>query len=434
MTGRAQPTGLPEGIHPIWNATLQTLGRGSGVERSRQVTEHMHPIRVTSATLTLATTTQWLQIWRSDGTLRALQRALAETSDQPRLLAIIPIIEDLRPASGLNAFLVSPCNQDACERLARLVPERGRSQTAIVLHGPSSSGKTHLLFALRCGFAAVSGEAHVRHLSAEEFSLQLVAAIRSHELVRFQQQLMEPEVLLIDDIDLLADRRASQHELTRALHARKARGALVVLSAQRAPTELAGLEPELHDTLLEAEAIQLHPPEWETSVAIVMDRIARWQVDAHPGVPSLIVSALGEELHGLDATLTRLMTHPLTTGRLHDLAAVTRVLGRGAPVCLPVQPEAVLTLVSRHFNLRLLDIRSRARSPRITAPRQIAMYLVRQYCHLSYPEIGRCFRRHHTTALHACRRIERERDENSNLDATLSLLEKELGKLGENAG
>ncbi len=92
----------------------------------------------------------------------------------------------------------------------------------------------------------------------------------------------------------------------------------------------------------------------------------------------------------------------------------------------PIPPEVVISLIARHFNLRIRDLRSATRSPRITTPRQIAMYLLRRHCSLSYPEIGQRFDRHHTTALHSVRQIARRLDDNGSLRSSVRLLEKEL--------
>ena len=119
---------------------------------------------------------------------------------------------------------------------------------------------------------------------------------------------------------------------------------------------------------------------------------------------------------------------------MRDQELVRRVLEGGRPVGGSARPQTVIRLVSEHFRVRPNELRSRARSPRVATPRQIAMYLLRHHCGLSFPEIGERFRRHHTTAMHACRKIEAQRNEDSGLRASVALLEKELLRLSESAG
>ena len=145
----------------------------------------------------------------------------------------------------------------------------------------------------------------------------------------------------------------------------------------------------------------------------------------------LIANLLGENLSKLDVELTRLLSHPRTQEGLLDPDLVRRLLAEDSRGAAPLSPDLVIDFVTRHFNLRVADLRSPSRSPRLTTPRQIGMYLLRRHCGLSYPEIGQCFDRHHTTAMHACRRIEERREKQSSLRATVGLLEKELMRLSD---
>ena len=165
-----------------------------------------------------------------------------------------------------------------------------------------------------------------------------------------------------------------------------------------------------------------------------MDHISRWRMHANPEVAALLVSELGTHFERLDTVLTRLVTHPSCAQGLPEVEAVRRALDLGVPKLSRLPADTVIGLVARHFNLRPSDLRSATRSPRVATPRQIAIYLVRRYCRLSYPDIAQRFRRHHTTAIHSCRQIQRQREQNAGVRAALTLLEKELHKLGESSG
>jgi chromosomal replication initiator protein len=274
----------------------------------------------------------------------------------------------------------------------------------------------------------------VLQLTAEDLSSNLISAIRANQLGDFRQRLHNCTALLIDDIHRLAGRKASQEEFITTLEPLEDAGALVLVTSRSSPDQQQGLEQSMRTRLNAGTPLELRLPEWETRVAIVLERISQWEVEAHPDVAELIVSKLGDDMSRLDALITRLLTHPLCAGQLNEVPVVRRILSHGVRLTTQLAPEAVLGVVTRHFNLRLSDLRAPSRSPRVTAPRQIAMYLVRRHCGLSYPEIAHRFKRHHTTALHACRRMEQQRDENASLHATLSLLEKELRHVAESGG
>jgi chromosomal replication initiator protein len=194
------------------------------------------------------------------------------------------------------------------------------------------------------------------------------------------------------------------------------------------------LEKPLRACLQTGVSMRLHPPEWETRVAIVLDRIARWEVEARPDVASEIVSNLGEDLRHLDGLLTGLMTQPLCQEGLTDAPLIRRILAQGPGRSARLSPEAVLSVITRHFNVRLTDLRSATRTPRVIAPRHIAMYMLKRHCGLSFPEVGQRLHRHHTTAIHAFRKIERQRLKEAGLHATLSLLEKDLFRRMDSGG
>jgi chromosomal replication initiator protein len=193
------------------------------------------------------------------------------------------------------------------------------------------------------------------------------------------------------------------------------------------------MEP-LRERIRSGTALELIAPEWETRVAIILDRIRRWQVQAEPEVATFLAGKLRADLQRIDSVLTRLLTHPSCRSGLSDLEVVRHLLDEASRHPLRVAPEEVISTVARHFNLRQRDLRSSTRSRRVAGPRQIAMYLLRQHCGLSYPEIGRRFERHHTTALHSVRLTRQRLNESAALRSAVALLEKELLRRSEESG
>ena len=436
MSKTSKPQGSPAGEYPLWNSVLRELESILSAERTSAIAHHARVLAITPEMLTLGVFLEPLEQWLRDGRLAALDACVANLTKDVCELAVLPLLEHGSVAASLTleSFIVSPSNEEAAERAAALVQNPGPHAYPIFLYGPRGSGKTHLLSGIADGIRAQPSARPVLQLSAEEFSLNLVTAIRAGELDDFRARLQNCAALLVDDIERLEGRPDSQKELTQILDTLLKTHHQVAVTAQLPLSQLPELEPALRARLAAGTSLRLRPPEWETRVAIVLDRIARWGVEAPAEVAAEIVACLGEDLHRLDALLTRLMIQPPGRLPLLDPHLVRRVLAAGPRRAAPISPDAILTTVSRHFGLRLSDLRSATRTPRVTVPRQMAMYLLRRHCALSFPEIGQRLRRHHTTAIHAFRKIEGEREVNANLNATLGLLEKELLQRSEAGG
>jgi chromosomal replication initiator protein len=205
----------------------------------------------------------------------------------------------------------------------------------------------------------------------------------------------------------------------------------VLLASSRPGPHLRQIVPALAARLGAGEAFELTAPGWETRVAIVLDRVRAWDARATPDVAAQLATSLRSDLERLDAVLTRLMAESGAATGLEDPALVQQILEGGSATHRPPSPEQVIELVARHFGVRLRELRSSSRAARTSTPRQIAIYLLRRHCGLSYPEVGRHFQRHHTTALHSDRLVQRQLESDPGLRATLVLLEKELRSAAE---
>jgi chromosomal replication initiator protein len=208
----------------------------------------------------------------------------------------------------------------------------------------------------------------------------------------------------------------------------------IALSSSKPIERLSGIVGPLREQLARFAEIELRAPEWETRIAIVLSHAHGWRAEPTAAVAAFLATRLRTNLGKLDAVLTRLMTRSSSANALTDLEVVKHLLAASSEKPLSTSPNDVLTAVSRHFNLRIRELRSSSRSARVTTPRQVAMYLMRRVCGLSYPEIGRRFARHHTTALHSDRVIEQQLTENASLRAAVVLVEKELLRLAEGGG
>ncbi len=389
-------------------------------------------LELSTDTLRIGLDSARVRTWIEDSSLSALGTALHDTTAGAVELALIPLEAATTPGRdsthSFASFITSPSNHPALALATEFARQRGTATTLFV-HGPQGSGKSHLLRAIAAELDRADPDAEIICCGAEELSLELIGAIWNNDLEQFRSRLGKASALLVDDVDALAGREATQDELAHSL--KVLAGIPVVLSASRRAEWVQNLIAPLHEQLQAATSLELAAPEWETRVAIVLDHIRRWQVSAAPEVASYLAGELRSDLRRIDAVLTRLLTHPSCKTGLSDLEVVRHLLEDSSAHRIKVTPESVISTVAHHFNLRQRDLRSSSRSRRIASPRQIAMYLIREHCALSYPEIGRRFGRHHTTALHSVRMVKRRLDDSGALRAAVTLLEKELLRRSE---
>ncbi len=437
LVARSRPPELTAAQHPFWVAVVEGLPRRLARTRVDEFVGDLRFVSVEETIVRLGLAQSRASDWMRSGDLAQLDALIGELSDGSLELTIVPLREDesLRgdPTLSFERFVVGPANQAACDAALSVASTRVPQPGPLVFVGPHSSGKTHLLSAIAKRLAARDERVRVHATAAGALASDLVVAIRERELEAFRLRYRNFDALLVDDLQLLADRGATQEELADVIGALQSDGKLVVLTSTVAPRELLLLSDHLRTSLLDARCVPLRPPDWETRVALVLQRIAGWGVPADERQATLIVGELGEDLARLDSVLTRLLIHSPSTANLSDGASIRDAL-EARPRLRGIAAEAVMALVIHHFALRAKELRSASRSPRVTIPRQIVMYLLRRHCALSYPEIGRRLGRHHTTALHSVRQVTRLLERNGSLRATVRLLEKELKRAQDDGG
>ncbi len=412
---------------PSWASVLDSLESRIAPRELRALVEQSRFLGADGARLPAAVRADVVERWRRKGWLQLLCDAVARAASGragPRELAVTPVTDqELRlraPHRSLEDVVVSAANQAAHDHLFDH-PSSGVS----LLVGSSGSGKTHLLLAL-CEADPDSGRSlQTLFLSAEQLTLGLLHAVQRHGLAFIRKHLRDPDLLIVDGLERLDGRTGSQRELADAVADLDAHGRRVVLASRRPPAEFERLGRPFRRVLERARRLDLRPPSRPVRAEILRRRIARWDVPTEADALSWLTTELGDDLAALDALLTRVLAHPTSADGLVDPERHRREL-RSAAIRPPIAPATILGRVCRHFNLKPADLHGPGRSPRVTLPRQIAMYLLRHQGRLSYPEIGQRLRRHHTTALYACRRIKIRRGEDSRVAAALDLLEKDL--------
>jgi chromosomal replication initiator protein len=308
----------------------------------------------------------------------------------------------------LSDFLVGPCNRVAYAAALSVVEEPGEGVNPLVLHGPVGTGKTHLLEGIFAGLRRTRPDWHVLYVTTEDFTNRFVNAMRLNRLGGFRKHFRECDVLLVDDLQFLATKRATAEEFLHTFDALLADGRQMVLTTDCHPRLADDFTAELTDRLLGGAVWGLTPPDAETRLHILR---AKAQKEGGPAVPEDVLRYLAGQLRGnvreLEGALHGVRHFSRVTGRPIDLALVREALAdllRHAVRVVRVEDvDRVVCLVLR---LEAGSLQSRARAWAISHPRMVAMFLARKHTASAYSEIGGHFGgRNHSTVVAAEKKV-----------------------------
>jgi chromosomal replication initiator protein len=317
----------------------------------------------------------------------------------------------LDPRFTFDTFVVGKPNEFA-HACARRVAEKPNSPgfNPLFLYGGVGLGKTHLMhaiaWAIREPQAGGPGRS-VAYMSAEKFMYRFIAALRSQSTMEFKESLRSVDVLMIDDLQFLIGKDNTQEEFFHTFNALVDQGKQIVVSSDKPPSDLAGLEDRLRTRLGCGMVADIHATTYELRISILESKAATAGVDVPVRVLEFLAHKITSNVRELEGALNRLIAHANLFGRpvtlescqevLHD---ILRAHDRRVTI------EEIQKRVAEHYNIRLTDMSSARRARNVARPRQVAMYLSKQLTSRSLPEIGRRFgNRDHTTVMHAVSRV-----------------------------
>ena len=332
-----------------------------------------------------------------------------------------------------DSFVVGKPNELA-HAAARRVAEGGEvTFNPLFLYGGVGLGKTHLMHAIAWELRKRSPELRVVYLSAEQFMYRFVQALRDKDMIAFKQLFRSVDVLMIDDVQFIARKDATQEEFFHTFNALVDQNRQIIVSSDRAPTEIDGIEDRIVSRLQSGLVVDLHPTNYELRLGILQQKVEQFSTQfpnlvIEDGVLEFLAHRISTNVRVLEGALMRLFAFGSLVGRkitmelTQDcLADVLRASDRKITV------EEIQRKVSDHFNIRLSDLIGPKRVRTFARPRQIAMYLSKQLTSRSLPEIGRRFGgRDHTTVMHGVRKIEELMQQDSQIADDLELLRRSL--------
>ncbi|EGI55652.1 chromosomal replication initiator protein DnaA [Sphingomonas sp. S17] len=335
----------------------------------------------------------------------------------------------LDPRLTFDRFVVDSSNRVAFNAALSLAEPGLPRFSPLFLHGGTGQGKTHLMHAIAHAFLESHPEAVVLCMSAERFMFDFVAAMRARDTHSFKTRLRSADLLLIDDLQFIAGKDSTQEEFFHTVNELVSAGKRLVISADRSPQSLDGMEPRIIGRLGAGLVADIKAPDLTLRRTILNRKVSDLPDIVVPNdVLDLLASRIRGNIRELEGALNRVVAYAQLTGEKIDLEFAVATLGevlRGAQRRITI--DEIQKLVSRHFELKPLDLVSARRARAIARPRQIAMYLAKRLTTRSLPEIGRKFGgRDHSTVIYAVRKIEELRDTDRDIDNAVRVLMKEL--------
>lgn len=330
-------------------------------------------------------------------------------------------------------FIVGKSNELAHAAARRVSEATDVTFNPLFLYGGVGLGKTHLMHAIAWDIRRRHPERKVLYLSAEKFMYQFVRALRFKDTMAFKQQFRTVDVLMVDDVQFISGKDSTQEEFFHTFNALVDHNHQVIISADRSPSDLDGIEERIRSRLGWGLVADIHPTDYELRLGILQakaDSMARraGPVDIPPGVLELLAGRITNNVRELEGALTRVVAYASLVGRpiSVDMAQeVLRDLLRSNEPKITI--EEIQRRVAQYYNIRLADMLSPRRARTVARPRQIAMYLSKQLTTRSLPEIGRKFGgRDHTTVIHAVRRIDELCRADSGMEEDVDLLRRML--------
>ncbi|MGG7565868.1 chromosomal replication initiator protein DnaA [Rhodovulum sp. DZ06] len=339
----------------------------------------------------------------------------------------------LDPRFTFDRFVVGKPNELAHAAARRVAEDPNVVFNPLFLYGGVGLGKTHLMHAIGWRVQEMDPNRRILYISAEQFMYRFVRALRHKDTIGFKRLFRSVDVLMVDDVQFIAGKNSTQEEFFHTFNALVEQGKQVVISADRAPGEIEGLEERIKSRLQWGLVVDLHPTDYELRLGILQAKLESMR-PAHPDVdvPDKVLEYLAHRISSnvrvLEGALTRLLAFASLVGREVDLDMTEECLSdllRASDRKVTI--EQIQRKVAEHYNLRMSDLLSQRRSRSIARPRQIAMYLCKMLTTKSMPEIGRRFdKRDHTTVLHAIRQIEKLKAADSQMAEDIELLRRML--------
>jgi chromosomal replication initiator protein len=327
----------------------------------------------------------------------------------------------LNPHYRFDGFVVGPCNRFAHAAAVGVSESPGRAYNPFFLHGSVGLGKTHLLQSLCYALLDETPDTRILYLSCETFVNHFVGALETGNLNKFRNKYRNVDVLVVDDIHMLANKERTQEEFFHTFNTLYNAGKQIVLSSDSPPKEIPTLQERLVSRFKWGLVTEIEAPCYETRMAILKRKSREKGHELPDAVAKLVAEHIDTNIRELEGAVTRLISYAGLNGQEITPELARKVLRDvfAAPRGQPSMDD-ILRIITAHFNIKVTELQSRRRTKAIAYPRQVGMYLARKITRHSLEEIGGFFGgRDHTTVLYAVEQIEKQIQADERLRATV---------------
>ena len=315
---------------------------------------------------------------------------------------------DFNPQFSFENFVVGPSNRFAHGAAIAVSNVPGQVYNPLFIYGPPGVGKTHLLYAIANGIRKKNPNVNVVYIKGDQFTIELISAIQSGKNIEFRNKYREADLFLIDDIQFIAGKEATQEEFFHTFNALYEDHKQIVMTSDRKPSDMLTLEDRLRSRFEWGLLADIQPPDYETRMAIIKNKAQSLALDLSDEVCNYIANNVTSNVRQIEGTVKKLRAYVDLNAMEMNLENVTRAIAdmfKSEGNALPT-PSLIISQVCKFYSLDETVMRGTLKNKGTTEARQIAIYLIRKLTNLSLPDIGKEFGRDHSTILYAIRKVE----------------------------
>jgi len=336
--------------------------------------------------------------------------------------------EQLNPRYTFENFVIGNGNQFARAASFAAAERPGKAYNPLFLYGGSGMGKTHLMHAIGHEVKRRQPMTSLCYVTAEKFTNEMINSVRNDRMTSFRDRFRGVDVLLIDDIQFIAQKERTQEEFFHTFNTLHESMKQIVIASDRPPKELAEIEDRLRSRFEWGLIADIQPPDLETKVAILQKKAESEQANLPVDVAMFIASNVRTNVRELEGALVRLIAWCTHNGMEITLHSTQQCLKQFIDTQVrKITIDAIQKTVAENFAMRVSELKQKNNSRAVVVPRQIAMYLAKNLTEASLPEIGRQFGgKHHTTVMHSIAKIDELRRSDKDLNRTINKLQETL--------
>ena len=317
---------------------------------------------------------------------------------------------DFNPQFSFENFVVGPSNRFAHSAAIAVSNTPGQVYNPLFIYGPAGVGKTHLLYAIANGIRKQRPDANIVYIKGDQFTNELIDAIKNGKNMEFRSKYREADLFLIDDIQFIAGKESTQEEFFHTFNTLYEEHKQIVMTSDRKPSDMLTLEDRLKTRFEWGLIADVQPPDYETRMAIIKNKALSLGLELPDDVCNYIAVNVTSNVRQIEGTVKKIMAYRDLNNMPLDLPNVSRAISdmfKSEGNSLPT-PGLIISQVCKFYSVEEPILRSNQRTKNVAEARHIAVYLIRQLTNLSLPDIGAELGRDHTTILSSVRKIEND--------------------------